>query len=93
VCAAKVDVTVNAINPICLFIESIVIQFVYHVNKDEQTSCKPDSQAKNVDGRIALVLPKIAHGNLEIIFKHKTGFYLSCLTHIDLVMLPVQQDS
>ena len=50
------------------FMELVVAEFMAHIDQNEQTAGNSNSQAGNVDRRIAFVLLKISKRDFEIVF-------------------------
>src|SRR6185312_1962946 len=57
-------------NPVGLFIEAVVAEFMDHKKQDKQTGGNANGQSKNIDGREGFIAPEIAETELKIISEH-----------------------
>jgi len=59
-----------------LFIVPIIIQLIFHPQKNKSRAGNPDCQSKNVEKTIGPVFPEISNGYFEKIFEHRLSFML-----------------
>jgi hypothetical protein len=51
--------------------KTIIAQFIYHIQEDQQACRDADTHPEDVDGGEKLVFPDIAEGELKVVLKHK----------------------
>jgi hypothetical protein len=74
VATAKPYVRIHPVDPVGFRIKTIIAQFIHYIHHDEHAGSKSYGQAKNIDGRITLILPQIAESDFQIISEHNQLF-------------------
>jgi len=49
-------------------LKSIVSQFIFHIEKNEQAATNAHSQAKNVYERVTFVLTEVSDSDFQVVF-------------------------
>jgi hypothetical protein len=57
-------------NSLGLAMEFVVIDLVHDIKRNQDAAGHPDRKISNIDERVGGILPQVAHGDFEIIFKH-----------------------
>ena len=57
----------DAVDPVALLVELVVVEFVADEEKDERAERNPHRQAKDVDQSIPRLLAQIAKGDFQVI--------------------------
>ena len=62
--SAEFQIRIYSVNPVGIFIESIITDFILYIKKNQQTACNTDRQSENVNKGIHFVAKEISKCDL-----------------------------
>src|SRR5688572_27061745 len=70
----EIDIGIETVYTVGLLIVAVIIQFVHHINGNQQADGQPGGQPDNINGGKTLVFPEVSQACFKVISEHSSRF-------------------